>query len=673
MKDEHQAFTLGGQLRMKLEFQNGRVISSAFCSGKTIWSEQPWRMGFETRDRDGGLGWAKELRLEAHKAWTSDGLERLELDLVPDGWVRDIRHDVVIRLGFTCSTAEGWIEQHTSLVNRDSRELAPVRFSLHWGRTADGCISSFAIPFGAREAVHRPTVLAEGSNLQEKRDGFVLYSGDDTLLAARLPSDREEWMELQSDGKTAWFGGVPNGLADEFSERWIVTGEEWDFGTVRWIPGQAGVRSALIEHRHFMAERGVRAPADYNPPLNYCVFYECGCYWKKEDLLRSLEAAADLGCELLYTDQGWETDFGSGIWDEERLGSCHEMVEEAASRGMQMGVLVSLHSRQPVFPSEWYKKDTRGVMMSGDCWGDDASTHAVCPVVPAWREEKTRRLVKLVDDGVRFFSFDFNDSHAECRDPLHQHPWPVARDCRDPMHGHGIPLLSFVHARAVAAQQTEIKVARPEVLIEAHDTYFAGSKLWPVHFFHESCHERWGFEYMWHGINDLSSGLIHNLYWYNLAYDKPLYLHQNLAKDNDHLAVFWYLASTVRHLGIGNGTALTPERYALVKTSLAAYRRLRRYFVAGEFDGPEPTVHVRRLAGQGSVVLIFNDRPEPASRKVELDAAMLGCVNLSQIQAVDVFGPSVRVDVLETATFSVELPPYAVSVCEIRVPEMENN
>jgi IPT/TIG domain/Heparinase II/III-like protein len=34
--------------------------------GQTIWSEQPWRMGFETRDRDGGLGWAKELRLDGN-------------------------------------------------------------------------------------------------------------------------------------------------------------------------------------------------------------------------------------------------------------------------------------------------------------------------------------------------------------------------------------------------------------------------------------------------------------------------------------------------------------------------------------------------------------------------------------------------------------------------------
>ena len=64
---------------------------------------------------------------------------------------------------------------------------------------------------------------------------------------------------------------------------------------------------------------------------------------------------------------------------------------------------------------------------------------------------------------------------------------------------------------------------------------------------------------MWDPLNDIvvtGSKYITNmraksLYYYNLAYNIPLYLHINLKTDNANALAFWWYASTCRHLGIG--------------------------------------------------------------------------------------------------------------------------
>ena len=55
---------------------------------------------------------------------------------------------------------------------------------------------------------------------------------------------------------------------------------------------------------------------------------------------------------------------------------------------------------------------------------------------------------------------------------------------------------------------------------------------------------------MWAPMEDLLSGRAITLYYYNLAYGLPLYIHIDLRADNQNALVFWN-ASTCRHLGIG--------------------------------------------------------------------------------------------------------------------------
>jgi hypothetical protein len=211
---------------------------------------------------------------------------------------------------------------------------------------------------------------------------------------------------------------------------------------------------------------------------------------------------------------------------------------------------------------------------------------------------------------VSFFSFDFNDN---------------LEPCRDPSHGHAVPMRSWEHSLGVAQQQQLIKRACPSVLIEAHDWEFAGSATWPVYLFRDGHDELWGFEFMWDPFGDFTSGRLWNLYYYNLAYEQPLYLHIDLSKESEHQIVFWYTASTVRHLGIGNYAPLDDAKKAKVRQAVAIYRKHQPFFSAGKFDGLDPLTHLHTLPGQGAIVMRFNDQADPVEGEFEVAADRLGC------------------------------------------------
>ena len=133
--------------------------------------------------------------------------------------------------------------------------------------------------------------------------------------------------------------------------------------------------------------------------------------------------------------------------------------------------------------------------------------------------------------------------------------------CFNENHDHAIPSKPIEHILGIYNIAQDIKRNNPETLIEMHDP------IWPW----RSCnyvqtyfkqgfddngyyHENWGFEFMWNCIDDLITGKALSLYYYNLAVSIPLYLHINMAADNDNCLFFWWAASTVRHLGIGGKT-----------------------------------------------------------------------------------------------------------------------
>jgi hypothetical protein len=114
------------------------------------------------------------------------------------------------------------------------------------------------------------------------------------------------------------------------------------------------------------------------------------------------------------------------------------------------------------------------------------------------------------------------------------------------------------------------------------------------------------------------------LYYYNLAYSLPLYIHIDLRTDNQNALVFWWNASTCRHLGIG-GTHADPAVRQAQKESMATYRRLKPYFASGIFYGIDEQTHVHSdRDGQSAVINCFNLEDQPVQREIRFQPALLG-------------------------------------------------
>ena len=159
--------------------------------------------------------------------------------------------------------------------------------------------------------------------------------------------------------------------------------------------------------------------------------------------------------------------------------------------------------------------------------------------------------------------------------------------------------------------------AFPKVIIELHDPVVAGVpvRYAPTYYMHAlpgSFDEVWAFEYMWDPMDDLLSGRAISLYYYNLAYSLPLYIHIDLRKDNEQALEFWWYASTCRHLGIG-GKHASEKVWAAHKRAMREYLRLKEFFVRGAFYGLQETIHVHTLRDRKRAVAVaFNLDEKPA-------------------------------------------------------------
>ena len=477
----------------------------------------------------------------------------------------------------------------------------------------DARFEYWPVPFPPRGRTLARVDLTSVDGYEESRDGALLLRDGGGIVVARTPTafgQEPLFVGVEKGPGGARAGSIwRGGLRDPGATRKIRAGERWDFGTARHMPFKGQIESGLALYRSFMADRGVRLEPHYSPPLNYCIYYECRKHYTRPQLLQCLDHAAELGCTVLYTDQGWEDYFGSGRWDATRLGPISEIVRIARRRGLGVGVLAGLHADSYVWPGTCRRKTAEGRLAAGDSWGHWAG---VCPISRVWRQTKTRRLSAVARAGVRFFSFDFNDG---------------VEPCFNAAHGHDVPLDIWEHALGVATQQRTVKRACPGALVEAHCWRTSGGAYWPIYAFQGAHDERWGFEFMWDPYADLKQGRLQRLYYYNLAYQKPLYLHIDLAKDSATQMVFWYVASTVRHLGIGNYSALSNERRSSVRKAVGLYARLREFFTRGVFGGQDPMTHTHVLPGRGALVLRFNPSDTGVRGRLSMGAEDLGCAD----------------------------------------------
>ncbi|MDW8105734.1 MAG: hypothetical protein RMK92_12035, partial [Armatimonadota bacterium] len=224
---------------------------------------------------------------------------------------------------------------------------------------------------------------------------------------------------------------------------------------------------------------------------------------------------------------------------------------------------------------------------------------SLCSAAPAYLQTKGERLLQLCRDGAVFLMYDGTMFTGECYDPS---------------HGHSIPLTRHEHCMACLQLIGEVKRQFPQVLIELHDPIVGGTNIRyaPTYFLHALPHsfdELWGYEYMWDPMDDLRSGRALSLYYVNLAYSIPIYLHIDLRKDNEHALMFWWYASTCRHLGIG-GKHSDPKVWEAHKQAMRTYLTLKRFYTQGVFYGIEETVHAHTLVGEparaGETVAVLN-------------------------------------------------------------------
>lgn len=517
------------------------------------------------------------------------------------------------------------IEEHIRLNCKADFDLAD--FECFWGCDMDG-IGIMPVPFGNHEK--KPELLNKNNLSSATCEGVVVAKGDKGFAIAKQPSDREPvWVKISQVNNKLFLAAASisgnRGFCDKtaLENGWHVI----DFHPTQYLLYTGELEQGFYAYRKYMTSCGITMPTDYNPPTNYCIYYECAkmdkanvqlnaeeikeCHsMTKEVLYQMADTASSLNCDLLYLDQGWDTDFGSLIWDTDRLGDTKELTTELKSRGMDVGLLVPLHSSADSYHDPFYTKDCNQNILNGDPW----HKFGICPHNDAYSEIRLARLKKLADAGIRFFSYDFHNYSK----------------CHDPNHNHSIPLTPYEHAKSIFDSQRKVKQSCGNVLLESHDWLDAGIYYYPIYMFGEGHHERWGFEYMWNPLEDYQAGRLQNLYYYNLAYEKPLYIHINLLGIGENAEVYWYFASTIRHFGIGNYSALTSEKQELVKMASNIYAKLKKYYTAGDFRGINPLLHIHSITGHGSVINIFSDT-EPQNNTYLISKKDIGIDTISNI------------------------------------------
>lgn len=424
------------------------------------------------------------------------------------------------------------------------------------------------------------------------------------------------------------FGGVGTCLYREpTAGHRIGPGLSYTFGKTSYLAFRGGVENGFTRFRDLMDQNGHALPVDYDPPLTWNVLYDLGWHhsdqeqlskrYTRETVLGEAAKAESYGCELLYLDPGWEVAEGSTLWDETRLGTVSDLVATLKSDyGLAFGFRTILRCYRDMWPHKYMVRREGGpVEPKPNCFvginNAQLGFWEVCLNNPEFIREKLARICAIAEQGASFLMVD----EFDWRGP-----------CIDPSHGHAIPNTAADHIKEVFSVCRGVRERCPSLVIECHDSIWpwAIARYIPTYFQQgfgrrAAFQENWGFEYMWHCIEDLRTGKALSLYYYNLATNIPLYLHITMASDNDNCLFFWWSASTIRHLGIGGqvgcATVTPPDlkpydrdaRAATYRKQTLLYKKLKAYFVRGTFHGINETAHLHVLPERkGGVLSMFN-------------------------------------------------------------------
>ncbi|MGC9359321.1 MAG: hypothetical protein ACP5G7_02970 [Anaerolineae bacterium] len=487
-----------------------------------------------------------------------------------------------------------------------------------------------------QRATDRPKTFAFGNApaTQWASEGWAWTHGKHALAISTFNQEVIQFgtlaLEAYPDHLTLRFGGLSMVDGEPSALGRLAPGQRLTLGLTRFETVEGGYEEAAYAFRAFLDAQGCRFPDDYNPAVHWNELYDNPEWnlaqpqrtpsrrmtrpeaYTKALLEEEAAKAAAYGCQALYLDPGWDTDFGTLLWGESWLGPRDAFVREMRER---YGLKVSLHC--PL--ATWMSMDGRGVSswpreaFQMDAHGEIVEG-AVCLGSQQYLDAAAERLLAHCADGVAFLMFDGNWWNGGC--------W-------HPHHGHPVPYTKEDHARANLELARRIHEKYPDVLIEMHDTISGGSlqRYTPVYYKYGlpgSYDDNWGFELMWRPMEDLRSGRARSLYYYNLGCNVPAYLHIDLRDDNSHCVVLWWYASTCRHLGIG-GTHPDPMVAQAQRLAMAKYRSLERYYKRGAFYGMDEEIHVHVLADEQSLVVnLFNLSDEERVVEGSLSFARMG-------------------------------------------------
>lgn len=466
-------------------------------------------------------------------------------------------------------------------------------------------------------------------------EGWAWYAEGNVLLVHKYNPDQLEWslvdpdhrsrdnevVSLRFGGAGMWKLGDPEGAAS------LAPGASFAYGETRYAMLDGDWRNAYADFRRYNERKGHVTPAGYNPPVHWNEIYDNPLWWtedtpenrrkyyQKADMLREADKAQEMGCECLYLDPGWDTSLGSFIWSEDRLGSQAEFASMLKER---YGMALALHT--PLAPwsdADAYPPEARRMKRDGvrhTHTQHDQSTNVGCSSSPAYLEAAAERLLELCRNGACFLMYDGS--------------W-FAGECYDPGHGHALPQTRQDHLDSILRLQQRIHAEYPNVVIEQHDPIVGPgtNRYAPTYFMHAkpgAFDVLWGFEYMIDPLDDMLSKRAFSLYYVNLAYSIPVYLHVDLRKDNENALMFWWYASTCRHLGIG-GKSADAKIWEAQKKAMATYKSLKRFYAQGTFHGLDETVHAHSLADAGACVIdFFNLESRMVQRNIRFKLAEIG-------------------------------------------------
>lgn len=473
-------------------------------------------------------------------------------------------------------------------------------------------------------------------------EAWAWMTPDAGYLISKYSARGMEWALLDKvtgrsgDLQLRW-GGI--GTYRDQPERGATlrSGEAHTWGVTRISAVGARLEDAFYAFRSERENRGHGCPDTFDPPVHWNELYDNQLfkqpgmddpesrakYYTLDDMRSEAAKGVAYHCEALYLDPGWDTNFASKIWDEARLGSAQEFVRMVQR---DYGLKVSLHTpmagwcNPTTYPESSWRKDRWGRRASWDDTKDHRHLDSpICGASAQFRNETLDRLRRLIQAGVTFFMFDGTAYVDEC--------W-------DADHGHAVPARREAHAETIIELGRLTHGVSPAVLIEMHDPIVGGysSHYTPLYYGHGTTAEHdqsgfdsvWAFELMWNPLEDLLTGRAIALYYYNLAYSLPLYIHVDLATDNEQCLVLWWNASTCRHLGIG-GTHSDPRVVTAQQEAMRMYRELKPYYTQGAFFGIDEVTHVHAARDRASAVInCFNLDDDPVTRRLTVRPGEVG-------------------------------------------------